>query len=105
MAFSASLYFDQTEERKLLIEPREDYLTSDVLMKRPGGYGESSLLEKNPMYYKYKSKKGYLYGSLIALPFFIIGIIPLLFAFTNFPSSFSFKNVVGCKKKTSATLS
>jgi hypothetical protein len=26
-----NLYFDQTEERKLLIEPREDYLTSDLL--------------------------------------------------------------------------
>lgn len=61
------------------------YMTSDVLMKRPGGYGESSLLEKNPLYEKYKSKKHFIKGGLIALPFFLIGIIPLLFAFTNFP--------------------
>ena len=36
------------------------YLTMQVMLKRPGGYGETSLLEKNPFYYKYASKKPYI---------------------------------------------
>jgi hypothetical protein len=55
------------------------YMTSEIMMKRPGGYGESSLLEFNPLYPKYKSKKPYLIAFFIALPLIIIGIIPYLF--------------------------
>ena len=33
------------------------YLTSNVMVQRPGGYGETTLLERNPLYPKYKSKK------------------------------------------------
>ena len=54
------------------------YMTNDIMMKRPGGYGESSILELNPLYYKYNSKKPYIKAGLIAFPFFIIGIIPFL---------------------------
>ena len=32
------------------------YLTDKIIFLRPGGYGETSLLERNPLYYKYKSK-------------------------------------------------
>jgi hypothetical protein len=61
------------------------FLTQKVMMSRPGGYGETSLLEKNPMYPKYKSKKPYLKAFLIVFPLFLIGLIPFLFAFTGFP--------------------
>lgn len=54
------------------------YMTNDIMMKRPGRYGESSILELNPLYYKYKSKKPYLKAFLISFLLFIIGIIPFL---------------------------
>ncbi len=55
------------------------YLVSEVLLKRPGGYGESAVLEANPDYESYRSKKPWLVGALIALPFLIIGLSPFLF--------------------------
>jgi len=58
------------------------YLTSEILLKRPGGYGETELLEMNPGYAKFKSKKPYLTAFLICLPFLIIGLIPFIFQFT-----------------------
>lgn len=61
------------------------YLTGNVMMFRPGGYGESSLLEQNPLYPKYKSKRPYVIGFFLAMPFFIIGLIPLLWRYTNLP--------------------
>jgi len=61
------------------------YLTNNVMMQRPGGYGETSLLEKNPLYPKYKSNAGYWKGFFIALPLFLIGIIPLLWRYTGLP--------------------
>ena len=61
------------------------YMTGNVMMKRPGGYGETSLLEKNPLYPKYKSNAAYFGAILFALPFFIIGIIPFLWRYTNIP--------------------
>lgn len=60
-------------------------MTTKVLMERPGGYGETSLLEKNPLYAKYKSNKAYIKGVLIALPLFILGLIPFFFRYA--PSS------------------
>jgi hypothetical protein len=54
------------------------YMTSNVLSKRPGGYGETEMLELNPDYPYYKSKVHYYKAFVIALPFFIIGILPLL---------------------------
>jgi len=55
------------------------YLTDKVLMLRPGGYGETALLERNPLYPKYKSKKPYWKAFFICLPLLIIGFLPLLF--------------------------
>ena len=68
------------------------YLTDKVLMMRPGGYGESDLLEKNPLYPKYKSNYGYKKGFMIALPFLVIGLIPMLFGFTPFPDLLGIPN-------------
>lgn len=55
------------------------YLTDKVLMLRPGGYGETTLLERNPLYSKYKSKAPYTRAFFICLPLFIIGLLPLIF--------------------------
>jgi len=61
------------------------YLTSQVLLKRPGGYGESSLLEKNPNYFRYTDKKPYFIAGLITFPLFLLGLSPLIFGFTPLP--------------------
>ena len=57
------------------------YLTMQVMLKRPGGYGETSLLERNPLYHSYKSKKPYFIAGLICFPFFILGVLPLIFGY------------------------
>ncbi len=61
------------------------YLTDKALILRPGGYGETSLLERNPLYPEYKSNKHYFNAFLICLPFFILGLLPLIFQFTPIP--------------------
>ena len=61
------------------------YLTSNVLSKRPGGYGETELLEQNPDYYLYASKQPYLVSLLISAPMLIISLLPLLFQYTPLP--------------------
>ena len=55
------------------------YLVSEVLLKRPGGYGESSLLESNPDYESFHSRKPWIVAFFVALPFFILGILPFIF--------------------------
>ena len=57
------------------------YLTDKILLLRPGGYGETTLLERNPLYPRYKSNAPYAKAFLIALPFFVIGLLPLVFQF------------------------
>jgi len=61
------------------------YLTSQVMLKRPGGYGESSLLEKNPLYWKYASRRPYVIAGLICIPFLFLGLIPVIFGYTPIP--------------------
>ncbi|MBS3090688.1 hypothetical protein J4433_02870 [Candidatus Pacearchaeota archaeon] len=61
------------------------YLTSGVLSKRPGGYGETELLEQNPDYYIYASKQPYLIALFVLLPMLFIGFLPLLFQYTSLP--------------------
>lgn len=61
------------------------YLTDKIIFLRPGGYGETKLLEKNPKYSEYRSNKHFYRAFFIALPFFVIGILPLLFGFTPLP--------------------
>ncbi|MFA5992396.1 MAG: hypothetical protein WC796_01675 [Candidatus Pacearchaeota archaeon] len=54
------------------------YLTSQIMLKRPGGYGETDFLELNPDYEKYKSKKHYVTAALIAIPLILIALTPFL---------------------------
>ncbi len=61
------------------------YLTNKILLLRPGGYGDTTLLERNPLYPKYKSNKYYFYAFLIVLPLFILGSLPLIFQYTPIP--------------------
>lgn len=61
------------------------YLTDKIVFLRPGGHGETSLIERNPLYYKYKSKKPYFTAFLIILPLFILGFLPFIFQYTSFP--------------------
>lgn len=63
------------------------YLVDKVLFLRPGGYGESGLLERNPLYYKYKNKKPYVKAALIILPLILLGILPLIFQHTSLPAA------------------
>lgn len=63
------------------------YLTDKVLIMRPGGYGESDFLERNPLYKKYSSKGVYINSFILALPFLLIGIFPLLLATTSIGAS------------------
>ncbi len=61
------------------------YLTNEVLTKRPGGYGETELLEKNPNYPKFKSKKPYVSAFVVCFPLILIGLLPFIFQYTGFP--------------------
>jgi hypothetical protein len=77
------------------------YLTDKIIFLRPGGYGETSLLERNPLYYKYKSKKPYWKAFFIALPFLILGTLPFIFQYTSVPEwlglqkDFTFSQIPG----------
>ncbi|HJO15203.1 MAG TPA: hypothetical protein QGG70_04090 [Candidatus Pacearchaeota archaeon] len=64
------------------------YLVSQVLLKRPGGYGQSDILQKNPNYGDYTSKRPYWIASFICVPLFLIGITPLIFGYTPIPEWF-----------------
>jgi hypothetical protein len=68
------------------------YMVSEVLLKRPGGYGETSSLEFNPNYPSFKSKKPWVTGFLVALPFLIIGLLPFLFQWSFFVDSFGLQS-------------
>ncbi len=61
------------------------YLTLQIMLRRPGGYGESSLLKKNPLYYQYESRKPYLIAFLICFPFLLLGFAPLIIGYTPIP--------------------
>lgn len=63
------------------------YLTNRVMELRPGGYGETSLLEKNPFYYKYKDNRAYLSAFMVCFPLLILGFLPLIFQYTPLPSA------------------
>lgn len=55
------------------------YMTSSVLLKRPGGYGDASVLELNPEYQKYKSNKAWTTAALITFPLFLLGLFPFIY--------------------------
>jgi Flp pilus assembly protein TadB len=73
------------------------YMTSNVLAKRPGGFGETELLEKNKNYKIYADKSHYTKAFLMALPFFILGILPFIFyfgsGFLGVPKDFTFQEL------------
>jgi len=60
------------------------------MAKRPGGYGETALLEKSPYYGKYINNRPYWVAGMICLPLLIIGLLPLMALWFGFPSDFSF---------------
>jgi|APSaa5957512622_1039677.scaffolds.fasta_scaffold00169_29 hypothetical protein len=62
------------------------YLVDNVLLLRPGGYGETELLARNPLYHEFKSKKSYFSAGIICLPILILGLMPFIFQFTPIPS-------------------
>jgi hypothetical protein len=64
------------------------YLVSQIMLKRPGGYGQSDLLEKNPNYHLYASNRPYFLATMICLPLFLIGLLPLIFGYTSLPELF-----------------
>jgi Flp pilus assembly protein TadB len=61
------------------------YLTNHIMLKRPGGYGETQILELNPLYPQYKSKKPYFIAFLICFPLLLLGLLPFIFQYTAFP--------------------
>ena len=65
------------------------YMTNSVLTKRPGGFGEAELLERNPNYHYYKSQKPFAIATLIVLPLLLIGISPFIFNYFEIDPSFS----------------
>ncbi len=75
------------------------YLVSEALIKRPGGYGESKILELNPDYSEFKSKKSWVRAFIIAFPLLIIGLIPFIFQinpltnFLNIKADYSFAQI------------
>ncbi|MDP3987008.1 MAG: hypothetical protein Q8P81_02165 [Nanoarchaeota archaeon] len=68
------------------------YLTDRVVFLRPGGYGETSLLERNPLYKQYESKQSYFTAFLVTLPLFILGFLPLIFQYTPLPNMIGLQN-------------
>jgi Flp pilus assembly protein TadB len=54
------------------------YLSNQIMLKRPGGYGEVETLEKNPLYPQYKSTRPYWIALLAVIPLLLIGISPLI---------------------------
>jgi len=71
------------------------YLTDKIMFNRPGGYGETTLLERNPLYRKYKSKSPYINASLILILFLGIGFLPLIFQYTPVPELFGLERDLG----------
>ncbi len=68
------------------------YYASDILNKRPGGYGEADLLEINPEYGYYKSKRHFYRALAITIPLMILGLLPLIFFYTPIPGLFGLQN-------------
>ena len=70
------------------------YLTDNIMLNRPGGYGETSLLERNPLYHKFISSEYYVVPGMILVLFLLVGIIPILFQYTQIPELLGFNRDV-----------
>lgn len=68
------------------------YMTSTVLLKRPGGYGETSVLERNPNYAQFKSNKPWISAAIIFLPLIILAILPFIFQY-GFQKDYTFNEI------------
>lgn len=68
------------------------YLSSEVLLKRPGGYGESSILELNPDYPSYADNTPWITNLPFLLVFLLIGLLPFVFQITFLTDAFSLKS-------------
>ncbi len=68
------------------------YMTSEVLLKRPGGHGESSVIEKNPRYPQFISKKPWAIAFAITFPLLLIGILPFIFQIDFLTSALNLKS-------------
>jgi Flp pilus assembly protein TadB len=68
------------------------FLVDNILFLRPGGYGETSLLERNPLYPEYESKRPYVLAALICLPFLVLGFLPFIFQYTALPDLLGLQN-------------
>jgi hypothetical protein len=55
------------------------YMVSQVMLKRPSGYGESSIIELDPNYSEFTSKKPWIKAALISFPILLIGLLPFIF--------------------------
>jgi Flp pilus assembly protein TadB len=64
------------------------YLTDKIIFLRPGGYGETSLLERNPLYHRYRSRAPYFTAFFMVLPLLILGFLPFIFQYTPVPEFF-----------------
>jgi len=71
----------------LLIPFLAFFMLDKIMLNRPGGHGESKLLEKNPNYFKYKSSKPYVKAFWACFPLLLIALIPLIFQFTPLPDA------------------
>ncbi|MFA5071415.1 MAG: hypothetical protein WC511_03560 [Candidatus Pacearchaeota archaeon] len=67
------------------------FLTDKIMFLRPGGHGETGLLERNPLYPTYKSKKPFYKAFWICLPLILIGLLPLIFQLTPIPTLIGLK--------------
>ena len=67
------------------------YLTSQVLLKRPGGYGESEIMEMNPNYKKFIDNESWFLGIFVLVPFLIVGALPFIFNYLG--KDFSFEQL------------
>ncbi len=65
------------------------YMASEVLLKRPGGHGESSVIELNPEYYRFRSKTPWALSFILVSPLILIGFAPFLFQSDFFVSAFN----------------
>jgi hypothetical protein len=68
------------------------YLTDKIMVLRPGGHGESDLLEKNPFYSRYNSKECYAKAFLVCFPLIILGLLPFIFQYAPLTDSLGLKN-------------
>jgi hypothetical protein len=68
------------------------YLTDKIMVMRPGGHGEASLLEKNPFYARYKSNEHYVGAFLVCFPLIILGLIPFIFQIAPLTDSLGLKS-------------